>query len=646
MPGSTDNIRVFSTSPLPSPADIRNSYPLGAEDAEFVDASRRSLASILQTGVDQVTQTKKLIAIVGPCSIHDYDQAILYAEKLATLRDRCPSFFFVMRVYFEKPRTRGGWKGYVYDPHLDESNDIVTGLTLARKLLCEITSRFRLPIATEFLDTVSPQYFTDIVSYGAIGARTVESQVHRQLASGLSMPVGFKNRTDGDVQTAVDAIFSSQTAHSFFGVGLDGIACRIDTSGNPTGHLILRGGKGPNYDVDSIRSAYDLLKSTGPNGIVVDVSHGNSSKNPLKQLLSMLHVWRIAHFTDLPVRGIMLESNHNHGNQPLKKPLKFGVSITDACLSFEATALLFDLLQRSTLQQNIGSLTEYRDAIKNSTAFLKSPVFYGSNVFTVLDDSILSLSTDPETILLYGMRCAASDAIAEFKFSREPFRFVQKSLDVLTQLQDIDREKELLSEDPLVLPLLSISKQIQTLSVEYLLNQIKIGYLYGKGTFSYETVTNFLEGQHVSYPSFDALITAVNTGKVGLALIPVYNNIIGGIFIIPDELETLGVIHKQLKLAVYSNQSSLEGVKALFMEPHVDKETAMYRSKHALLKNLTGTEVVSTREGILKTLNSSTPTCTIASSYAECLLYKIHDDVTPHNFTTFACVRRKQHLKE
>ena len=169
MPGSTDNIRVFSTSPLPSPADIRNSYPLGAEDAEFVDASRRSLASILQTGVDQVTQTKKLIAIVGPCSIHDYDQAILYAEKLATLRDRCPSFFFVMRVYFEKPRTRGGWKGYVYDPHLDESNDIVTGLTLARKLLCEITSRFRLPIATEFLDTVSPQYFTDIVSYGAIG---------------------------------------------------------------------------------------------------------------------------------------------------------------------------------------------------------------------------------------------------------------------------------------------------------------------------------------------------------------------------------------------------------------------------------------------------------------------------------------------
>ncbi|WP_405488653.1 3-deoxy-7-phosphoheptulonate synthase [Nocardia sp. NBC_00511] len=339
-----DDQRTLSISPLSSPREVRAAHPIDDNLANIVRAGRKATVDVLNGDDD------RLMVIVGPCSVHDPEAAIDYARRLAAkaaeLDDR---LLVVMRVYFEKPRTTLGWKGLINDPHLDGSFDINTGLDLGRRLLVDITA-LGLPVACEFLDPITPQYIADLVSYGAIGARTAASQVHRQLSSALSMPVGIKNGTDGDVQVAVDGVRAAAASHVFPGTDLDGRSALIRTAGNPDCHVILRGGSnGTNFDAASCSEALlRLEKSALPQRLVVDASHGNSNKDHNKQVDVVTDIAdRIAGGEDTVV-GLMMESFLVAGRQDLTlghpEQLTYGQSITDACLDWEVTATQLDRL--------------------------------------------------------------------------------------------------------------------------------------------------------------------------------------------------------------------------------------------------------------------------------------------------------------
>ena len=333
MPTTAD-VRIRSTRPLISPAILEDELPLSDQAAASVNAARRAVARVV-TGEDD-----RLLAIVGPCSVHDPVAALEYARRLAPLAQRlAPDLLVVMRVYFEKPRTVVGWKGLINDPALDGSFQINRGLRLARQLLLDVTE-VGLPIATEFLDTTLGQYYADLISWGAIGARTVESQIHRELASGLSMPVGFKNRTDGDLQVAVDAILSAQHPHCFPSLTHQGAPAVLTTSGNEHGHLVLRGGSrvGPNFEAPHIAEAKALLKQAGaPEAILVDCSHANSGKRFDRQPAVADNVAQQIAGGEKAIIGVMLESHLVGGAQKVEpgKPLTYGQSITDGCLAFD-----------------------------------------------------------------------------------------------------------------------------------------------------------------------------------------------------------------------------------------------------------------------------------------------------------------------
>ena len=332
----TNDLRVREIVRLVAPRVLKAELPDTDTVARAVAASRERITRILRQ------EDPRLLVVVGPCSIHDVKGALEYAGRLSALRGEFASRMeIVMRVYFEKPRTTIGWKGLINDPHLDGTQDIEHGLRIARKLLLDITA-LGLPAATEFLDPVVPQYIADLISWAAIGARTTESQTHREMASGLSMPVGFKNGTDGGLQVAVDAMLSARTPHSFLGIDQDGFTGIVRTNGNPVGHVVLRGGRDQtNYDAASIQAAEAALaKAKLPTGLMVDCSHANSGKVPARQE----DVWRsvieqrIAGTRSLI--GVMIESFLNEGTQPFPKPvneLAYGVSITDACISWKTT---------------------------------------------------------------------------------------------------------------------------------------------------------------------------------------------------------------------------------------------------------------------------------------------------------------------
>ncbi|HYC73084.1 MAG TPA: 3-deoxy-7-phosphoheptulonate synthase [Opitutaceae bacterium] len=340
----TADLRIRATRPLLSPAIVAEEIPLPEAGTEQVDRARRAIGDIL-AGRD-----RRLVAIVGPCSVHDPKAAQEYAARLAPVAARLASdLLVVMRVYFEKPRTVVGWKGLVNDPGLDGSFQINTGLRTARKLLVDVVAA-GLPVATEFLDTTLGQYYADTVAWGGIGARTTESQVHRELASGLSMPVGFKNRTDGDLQVAVDAILSARQPHWFPSLTREGAPAVLGTAGNDQGHLVLRGGSrtGPNYSREHVAAATALLAKAGLPGVVlVDCSHGNSGKQPAQQAVVArdlaAQVAGPAPGRDAII-GFMVESNLVGGSQKLEagRPLAYGQSITDACLAFDETVPLLE----------------------------------------------------------------------------------------------------------------------------------------------------------------------------------------------------------------------------------------------------------------------------------------------------------------
>lgn len=343
MSKRVDDLRVVSAKPLSPPAVLKKVLPLSEQGAKFVQLARRDIANIVH-GRD-----KRLLVVAGPCSIHDPIAAIEYAKKLKQLQlQYADSLYIVMRVYFEKPRTTVGWKGFINDPHLDDSFDLETGLTWGRELLLKMVE-LELPTATEALDPISPQYLSDLISWSAIGARTVESQTHREMASGLSMPVGFKNGTDGNLNVAFNALQSAASGHSFIGINQRGEVSLVQTAGNPDGHIILRGGVTPNYDEQSISDTLAKLdKLKLPRGIVVDCSHGNSNKDHNRQGEVALNVIAQRQAGNEAIIGIMLESHLNAGRQELTngKAEQYGVSVTDACIDWDTTAVLLASLHQ------------------------------------------------------------------------------------------------------------------------------------------------------------------------------------------------------------------------------------------------------------------------------------------------------------
>jgi 3-deoxy-7-phosphoheptulonate synthase len=333
----TDDLRIQRIRPLVAPALLIDELPLGEGASAFVEQARLASDRILKG------QDDRLLVVTGPCSIHDPTSALEYAARLKEQRERlAPDLEIVMRVYFEKPRTTVGWKGFINDPNLDESYDINKGLRSSRKLLIDILE-IGLPTGTEFLDVITPQYIADAVVWGAIGARTTESQVHRQLASGLSMPVGFKNGTDGGVQIALDAIQAAGGRHHFLSVTKDGVAAIVSTRGNDACHVILRGGKQTNFDAESIANVVAQLSAKGlPPYVMVDCSHGNSLKDYRRQPGVATSLAEQLSEGSSAITGAMIESHLVEGAQ--KKPEVYGQSITDACVGWDATLAMLDEL--------------------------------------------------------------------------------------------------------------------------------------------------------------------------------------------------------------------------------------------------------------------------------------------------------------
>ena len=333
------DVNIVKNVPLPSPKSLLHDIPRSNEYANFIVKGRKFIHDIIFG--DDLT----FLMIVGPCSIHDVDAGFEYAKKLAVLaEDVRDKMLLVMRVYFEKPRTIDGWKGLIMDPHLDGTDDIPIGLSVARKFLRDVVG-LGLPTATEFLDPITPQYISDLVCWSAIGARTTESQTHRQMASGLSMPLGFKNSTTGALMPAVNAIKAANQPQTFLGVSTDGVASSVTTKGNPNCHVILRGSDvGPNYGADSVAEVEKLLKSNGlPLAIMIDASHGNSRKKHENQLNVVHDVVRQFTNGNHSIIGTMVESNLNAGNQSYPRPreeLTYGTSITDSCIDWATTETL------------------------------------------------------------------------------------------------------------------------------------------------------------------------------------------------------------------------------------------------------------------------------------------------------------------
>ena len=338
---TTDDLRIKDIKELRTPAEVMHEFPRTDAATRTVLTSRHAIHNILHGSDD------RLVVIVGPCSIHDPAAAIDYAGRLVAVRERLADRLeIVMRVYFEKPRTTVGWKGLINDPNLDGSFEIDNGLRLARSLLLDIAN-LGLPAGCEFLDMTTPQYFADLVAWGAIGARTTESQVHRELASGLSCPVGFKNGTDGNVRIALDAVKSASQPHHFLAVTKDGRSAIASTSGNDDCHIILRGGKVPNFDAESVEAASsEAVKSGIAPAIMIDASHANSSKKPENQPLVLADVGAQIAAGDRRIVGVMIESNLVAGRQDLVagRPLTYGQSITDGCIGWDTTVETLEVL--------------------------------------------------------------------------------------------------------------------------------------------------------------------------------------------------------------------------------------------------------------------------------------------------------------
>lgn len=341
----TDNLNINQFKPLLTPEQIKTEFPETEAAAHLVAESRKQIQKILRR------EDRRLVMIVGPCSLHDEEATLDYARRLHKAQKGCSEqILLIMRAYFEKPRTTLGWKGMLYDPHLDGSYDIDFGIRQSRKLLCEI-AEIGVPCATEFLDPIVPQFLADLITWAAIGARTTESQIHRQMASGLSMPIGFKNGTDGSLNVALDAIKAASNPHSFLGMDRNGKVIVAETKGNQYGHLVMRGGtSGPNYASEYVAFAEILLrKAHVPNGIIMDCSHANSHKNHKKQRVALIDIADQIVSGNTSLAGVMIESFISEGKQSIGAAgrLKYGQSLTDSCIGWDETEELISELARA-----------------------------------------------------------------------------------------------------------------------------------------------------------------------------------------------------------------------------------------------------------------------------------------------------------
>ena len=343
---STDNTRIIDRRKVPAPYELVNKFPINDEIAKLVYGTRNEISQILH-GKDD-----RLFVVVGPCSIHDPESAIEYATKLTEQNSKLKeNLLIIMRVYFEKPRTTVGWKGLINDPDINETYDIAKGVEMARKLLIEIAN-LKLPAGTEFLDPISPQYVTDIISWGAIGARTAESQIHRELASGLSCPIGIKNGTDGGLKAAIDGIQAANHSHVFLGATKEADIAMLKTAGNHDSHIILRGGKNPNYDQQSVEATLTALREADVNeSIMIDASHGNSQKKFKQQIPVIENISEQIKLGNKNIKGIMIESHLNEGNQKISDNLTYGQSITDACMGWEDTVNCLNKLNDAVIER-------------------------------------------------------------------------------------------------------------------------------------------------------------------------------------------------------------------------------------------------------------------------------------------------------
>ncbi|WP_196140228.1 3-deoxy-7-phosphoheptulonate synthase [Aliikangiella sp. G2MR2-5] len=355
-----NNLNIVNEKILLTPENLKDRFPLSIESARFVAESRLSISNIL------AKKDHRQLAIVGPCSIHDIGAAKEYALKLKALSEKVSDeLFVVMRVYFEKPRTTVGWKGLINDPHINNSFEVEEGLSIARELLIWLADQ-QIPVATEVLDPISPQYLSELISWAAIGARTSESQTHREMASGLSMPIGYKNGTDGSASAAINAMKAAASGHSFMGINQQGQVTLLETRGNKDGHVILRGGKNPNYKAEDVALYEQRLSNAGlPSNIMIDCSHGNSNKDHRLQPKVLENVIQQVVEGNDSIIGFMLESHLNEGNQKAlngKEGLKYGVSITDACIDWQTTEnCLLDAADR--LRDGDATLSQLRDGI-------------------------------------------------------------------------------------------------------------------------------------------------------------------------------------------------------------------------------------------------------------------------------------------
>ena len=339
---STDNTRIIDRKKVPAPYELINKLPIDNEISRLVYGTRQEISQILHQKDD------RLLVVVGPCSIHDPNSALEYAKKLIEQNIKYKEeLLIVMRVYFEKPRTTVGWKGLINDPDLNETYNIGKGVEMARKLLIDL-AKLNLPAGTEFLDPISPQYITDIISWGAIGARTAESQIHRELASGLSCPVGIKNGTDGNLKAAIDGIQAANHSHVFLGATKEADIAMLKTAGNNDSHIILRGGKEPNFNADSVASTLSALKEAEINeSIMIDASHGNSQKQFKKQVSVIDSISQQIESGNKNISGVMIESHLVEGNQKISDSLTYGQSITDACIGWDDTVTCLEKLSNA-----------------------------------------------------------------------------------------------------------------------------------------------------------------------------------------------------------------------------------------------------------------------------------------------------------
>lgn len=342
-----NNVHIVEEQILITPEELKNKYPLNSSLEKEIATSREIISAII-SGRDH-----RLLIVCGPCSIHDTEAALEYAQKLKALSEQLKDqLYIVMRVYFEKPRTTVGWKGLINDPHMDNSFDMEAGLHIARELLVKLAG-MGLPLATEALDPNSPQYLGDLFSWSAIGARTTESQTHREMASGLSMPVGFKNGTDGSLGTAINAMRAASMPHRFVGINQSGQVCLLQTQGNPDGHVILRGGKTPNYSAEDVMQCEKQMLQAGLRpSLMIDCSHGNSNKDYRRQPAVAESVIGQIKAGNRSINGLMLESHLHEGNQSseqARSEMRFGVSVTDACINWETTESLL-----RSIHQNLG----------------------------------------------------------------------------------------------------------------------------------------------------------------------------------------------------------------------------------------------------------------------------------------------------